>query len=153
MKIEKATISDVPKIHELVNKFAEKGEMLPRALSDIYEDIRDYFVIREGGTVIGCVVLHISWSDLAEIRTLAVSENKRRQGLGSSLIKACLDEAKQLGIESIFCLTYKPEVFEKSGFAQVDKMELPRKIWSECFRCPKFPDCDEVALIYKEKKA
>jgi amino-acid N-acetyltransferase len=154
MKIEKATISDVPKIHELVNKYAEKGEMLPRALSDIYEDIRDYFVIRDtGDKVIGCVVLHISWSDLAEIRTLAVSEDNRRQGLGSSLIKACLDEAKQLGIESIFCLTYKPEVFEKSGFVQVDKMELPRKIWSECFRCPKFPDCDEVALIYKEKKA
>jgi amino-acid N-acetyltransferase len=153
MKLEKAKISDVPKIHELVNKFAEKGEMLPRALSEIYEDIRDYFIIRDkNDQVNGCAVLHVSWSDLAEIRTLAVSEEKRKQGLGSSLIKACLDEAKQLGIESVFCLTYKPGVFEKNGFVQVDKMELPRKIWSECFRCPKFPDCDEVALIYKPKK-
>jgi amino-acid N-acetyltransferase len=152
MKIEKAKISDVPKIHELVNKFAEKGEMLPRALSEIYEDMRDYFIIRDkNGEVIACAVLHISWSDLAEIRTLAVSEEMRMQGLGSLLIKACLDEAKELGIKSVFCLTYKPVVFEKNGFVQVDKMELPRKIWSECFRCPKFPDCDESALIYQDK--
>ena len=152
MNVEKAKISDVQQMHEMVNKFAERGEMLPRALSEIYEDIRDYFVIRDkNNQVIACVALHISWSDLAEIRTLAVEENKQAQGLGSVLIKACLDEARQLGLKSIFCLTYKPAFFEKNGFVQVDKMELPRKIWSECFRCPKFPDCDEVALIYQIK--
>ena len=152
MKVEKARISDVQQMHEMVNKFAEKGEMLPRALSEIYEDIRDYFVLRDkNGQVIACVALHISWSDLAEIRTLAVEEGKQDQGLGSILIEACLDEARQLGLKSIFCLTYKPAFFEKNGFVQVDKMELPRKIWSECFRCPKFPDCDEVALIYQIK--
>lgn len=152
MKVEKARISDVQRMHELVNKFADKGEMLPRALSEIYEDIRDYFVIRDSHqNVIACVALHISWSDLAEIRTLAVSEDKQEQGIGSLLIKACLDESKELGIDKIFCLTYKPAFFEKNGFVQVDKMELPRKIWSECFRCPKFPDCDEVALIYQFK--
>jgi amino-acid N-acetyltransferase len=152
MRVEKARISDAQRMHELVNKFADKGEMLPRALSEIYEDIRDYFVIRNRrGNVIACVALHVSWSDLAEIRTLAVSEDKREQGLGSLLVKACLDEAKELGIDRIFCLTYKPGFFEKNGFVQVDKMELPRKIWSECFRCPKFPDCDEVALIYQFK--
>lgn len=152
MKVEKAKIGDAQRMHELVNKFADKGEMLPRALSEIYEDIRDYFVIRDrSGNVIACVALHISWSDLAEIRTLAVSEEKQEQGLGSLLIKACLDEAKELGIDRIFCLTYKPAFFEKNGFIQVDKVELPRKIWSECFRCPKFPDCDEVALIYQFK--
>jgi len=152
MNVEKAKISDVQQMHEMVNKFAEKDEMLPRALSEIYEDIRDYFVIRDkNNQVIACVALHISWSDLAEIRTLAVEENKQAQGLGSVLIKACLDEARQLGLKSIFCLTYKPAFFEKNGFVQVDKMELPRKIWSECFRCPKFPDCDEVALIYQIK--
>jgi amino-acid N-acetyltransferase len=152
MKVEKAKISDAQRMHELANKFAEKGEMLPRALSEIYEDIRDYFVIRDSNqNVIACVALHINWSDLAEIRTLAVSEDKHEQGLGSMLVKACLDESKELGINKIFCLTYKPAFFEKNGFIQVDKMELPRKIWSECFRCPKFPDCDEVALIYQFK--
>jgi amino-acid N-acetyltransferase len=152
MNVEKARISDAQQMHELVNKFADKGEMLPRALSEIYEDIRDYFIIRDSKqNVIACVALHINWSDLAEIRTLAVSEAKRKQGLGSLLIKSCLDEARELGIPTVFCLTYKPIVFEKNGFVQVDKMELPRKIWSECFRCPKFPDCDEVALVYKFK--
>ena len=152
MKVEKDKIRDAQRMHELVNKFADKGEMLPRALSEIYEDIRDYFVIRdENKNVIACVALHISWSDLAEVRTLAVSEEKQEQGLGSILIKACLEEARELGIKTVFCLTYKPAFFEKSGFVQVDKMQLPRKVWSECYHCPKFPDCDEVALIYQFK--
>jgi amino-acid N-acetyltransferase len=152
MKVEKAKISDVQKMHEMVNKFADKGEMLPRALSDLYENLRDYFVIRDNeGLVVACVALHISWSDLAEIRTLAVRESKQEQGLGSMLIKACLDEARELGLKSVFCLTYKPAFFKKNGFVIIDKNELPRKIWSECFRCPKFPDCDEVALIYHLK--
>jgi amino-acid N-acetyltransferase len=149
MKVEKAKISDVQRMHELVNKFAERGEMLPRALSDIYEDLRDYFVIRNSDNkVAACVALHIGWADIAEIRTLAVSEDMQAKGLGSVLVKSCVDEAVELGIPTVFCLTYKPEFFKKCGFHEVDKMELPRKIWSECFRCPKFPDCDEVALMY-----
>ncbi len=149
MKVEKAKISDVPQIHELVNSFADKGQMLPRALSEIYENLRDFFVIRDNQQVIGCVALHIDWADLAEIKSLAVSGDRQAQGLGSLLIEACLNEAKNLGISTVYCLTYKPSFFEKHGFRQVDKMELPRKVWSECYRCPKFPDCDEVALIYR----
>jgi len=152
MKVEKAKISDAHQMHEMVNEFANRSEMLPRALSEIYEDIRDYFVIRnDNSEVIACVALHINWEDLAEIRTLAVDESMHDKGLGSLLIKACLDEAKELGIKKVFCLTYKPAFFEKNGFIQVDKMDLPRKVWSECFRCPKFPDCDEVALTYTFK--
>jgi amino-acid N-acetyltransferase len=152
MKIEKAKISDVHQMHELINTFAEKGEMLPRAMSGLYEDLRDYFVIRNSkGNVIGCVALHISWEDIAEVRSLAVDEKTRYKGIGSRLVKACLDEARELGIPTVFCLTYKPEFFEKQNFKQVDKMDLPRKVWSECFHCPKFPDCDEVALVYKFK--
>ncbi len=150
MKIEKAKIDDAQRIHELVNSFADKGEMLPRALSEIYENLRDFFVIRDkNGQVIGCVALHINWSDLAEIKSLAVSEVKQAKGLGSMLVEACIDEARALGIPTVFCLTYKPAFFEKYDFHQVDKMELPRKVWSECYRCPKFPDCDEVALVYR----
>jgi amino-acid N-acetyltransferase len=153
MKVEKAKISDVQHIHELVNSFAEKGAMLPRALSEIYENLRDFFVIKDTSKqVIGCVALHINWADLAEIKSLAVSEDKQAKGLGSTLIEACLDEAKELGIPTVFCLTYKPSLFERYKFHQVDKMELPRKIWSECYRCPKFPDCDEVALVYQFEK-
>lgn len=148
MRVEKAKVSDVTRMRQLINFFADKGEMLPRSLGEIYENIRDYFVIRQDERVIACVALHVSWSDLAEIRSMAVAEEAQKQGIGTQLVEACLNEAKELGIDTIFCLTYKPEFFERFGFGQVDKMELPRKVWSECFHCPKFPDCDEVALIY-----
>jgi len=148
MKPEKARVSDVSQMHKLINSFADKGEMLARSLSEIYENIRDYFVVREGERVIACVALHVSWSDLAEIKSLAVAEDCQQQGIGDQLVEACLKEAKELGIPTVFCLTYKPAFFEKGGFSQVDKAELPHKVWGECYRCPKFPNCDEVALIY-----
>lgn len=149
MRVRKAKISDAQQIHELVNSFADKGEMLPRALSEIYENLRDFFVIRdEKNQVVGCIALHIQWADLAEIRSLAVNEENWTQGLGSLLVEACLNEAKELGIPTVFCFSYKPSFFEKHNFQRVDKMELPRKVWSECYKCPKFPNCDETALIY-----
>ena len=149
MKAEKARIDDIPQIHKLVNYFADKGEMLPRALSELYENIRDFCVVRDGERVVACAALHIFWSDLAEIRAVSVAEEWQDQGAGALLVQACLDEVRSLGIETVFCLTYKPDFFARLGFRQVDKMELPRKIWGECQRCPKFPDCDEVALVYQ----
>jgi len=146
--IEKAKISDVTQMHQLINSFADKGEMLARSLSELYENIRDYFVVKQGERVIACAALHVSWSDLAEIKSLAVAEDSQEQGIGGQLVEACLREASELGIATVFCLTYKPGFFEQFGFSQLDKMELPRKVWTECYRCPKFPDCDEVALIY-----
>ena len=148
MKVEKAKIGDVKVMHKLVNQFAGKGEMLPRALSEIYENLRDYFVIRNrAGRVTACVALHISWADLAEVKALAVDREKQKKGMGAALVKACVEESKALGIPRMYCLTYKPGFFKKQGFKQVEKMELPRKIWAECYTCPKFPDCDEVALV------
>ena len=146
--VEKARISDVAQMHELINYFANKGEMLARSLSEIYENIRDYFVVRQGERVIACAALHVMWSDLAEIKSVAVAEGSQGQGIGDQLVETCLKEAKELGMPTVFCLTYKPAFFERLGFSQLDKMELPRKVWGECYRCPKFPDCDEVALIY-----
>ena len=149
MKLDKARISDAPQIHKLINSFADKGEMLARSLSEIYENIRDYFVVRQGERVIACTALHVNWSDLAEIKSLAVADDSHQQGIGAQLVEACLKETKELGIPTVFCLTYKPAFFEKCGFSRIDKAELPRKIWGECYRCPKFPDCDEIALIYR----
>jgi len=147
--VEKARISDATQMHTLINYFADKGEMLARPLSEIYENIRDYYVVREGERVLACAALHVNWSDLAEIKSVAVAEASQRQGIGNQLIEACLSEAKGLGIATVFCLTYKPAFFEKFGFSQVDKMDLPQKVWNECYRCPKFPNCDEVALTYQ----
>jgi amino-acid N-acetyltransferase len=147
--VEKASVKDAIAIHQMINYFADRGEMLPRSLSEIYENIRDYFVVRQGERVIACAALHVSWEDLAEVKSLAVTKDSQKQGIGAQLVAACLNEAEALGIPTVFCLTYQPAFFAKFGFCQVDKMELPRKIWGDCLRCPKFPDCDEVALIYK----
>ena len=147
-QVEKAKIPDVPQIHKLINGFADKGQMLARPLSEIYESIRDFFVIREGGEVVACAALHVSWSDLAEIRSVAVAENNQKKGLGARLVAACLKEADELGIKTVFCFTYRPDFFRRHKFVDIEKMELPRKVWTDCFRCPKFPNCDETALIY-----
>ena len=152
--IEKARIQDISQIHQMVNYFADKGEMLPRPLSELYESIRDFFVVREGERVIACAALHISWEDLAEIRSVAVAEDSQQKGFGDQLIAACLAEARELGIPTVFCFTYQPDFFKRHRFVDIDKMELPRKVWTDCYRCPKFPNCDEVALIYhSEEKA
>ncbi|HEY78774.1 MAG TPA: N-acetyltransferase, partial [Dehalococcoidia bacterium] len=118
-----------------------------------YESIRDYFVVRQGGRVTGCAALHVMWSDLAEVKSVAVVEASQRQGIGSGLVEACLNEARALGLPTVFCLTYKPAFFQKFGFSEVDKMELPRKVWTECYHCSKFPDCEEVALIINLDKS
>ncbi len=144
---ERARIQDVPQIHKLINSFADRDEMLPRSLSEIYENIRDYFVCRQGERLVACAALHVIWSDLAEIRAVAVAREYQKKGIGTMLVETCLKEAESLGIPTVFCLTYQPAFFEKFGLSQIDKMEMPRKVWTECFRCPKFPDCGEVALI------
>ncbi len=148
-KVEKARIPDVPQIHKLINGFADRGQMLARPLSEIYESIRDFFVIRDGEQVIACAALHVAWSDLAEIRSVAVAEESQRKGVGARLVAACLKEAEELGIKTVFCFTYRPEFFKQQKFVDIDKMEMPRKVWTDCFRCPKFPNCDETALVFR----
>ncbi len=146
-RVEKAEISDARAIHDLVNLFAQRGDMLPRTMGEVYENIRDFFVIRDGDRFLGCVALHVLWSDLAEVRSLAVPEEVQSRGLGSVLVRACIDEARRLGTSRVFALTYRPAFFERLGFEQADVMSLPRKVWNECYRCPKFPGCNEIALV------
>ena len=146
--IRKARMSDVKGIQQLIAEYARKGDMLPRSLADIYENLRDYFVFEEdGGELAGSAAIHIMWEDLAEVRSLAVREGRMRRGIGTQLVESCISEAIVLGIGRVFALTYKPEFFEKLGFHIVDKAELPQKIWTDCLKCSKFPDCDEVALV------
>jgi len=152
-EVAKATIKDAAQIQKLVNYFAEKDEMLARPLSEIYENIRDYFVIKEGDEVVACGALHINWADLAEIKSLAIKEAWQRKGLGEAIVAACLKEARELNIPTVFCLTYKPAFFEKCSFSRIDKSQLPHKVWGECYRCHLFPNCNEQALtIHLEKQ-
>lgn len=145
--IRKATVEDVKNIQKLVNFHAEKGEMLPKSLGDICDNIRDFFIYEENDTMLGCCALHITWVDLAEIRSLAVADEAQGKGIGRKLLEACLDDTQRLAIKRVFALTYKPGFFEKMGFQLIDKSELPHKVWLECVNCIKFPDCDEIAVI------
>src|SRR3989338_2992787 len=147
MVIRKAKIADVKDIHKLIEVFANKGEMLHRPLTDIYDSLRDFYVYEEKGVIIGGCALHICWEDMGEIRSLAVSGEAGGKGIGTVLVNACLDEARALGIPKVFALTYKPGFFEKVGFKQVGKEVLPHKVCRECVRCFKFPNCDENAVM------
>lgn len=147
MKIRKAKISDSKEVHKLINDFARKEEMIPRSINDLYENIRDFVIFEANGKIHGTCALHILWEDLAEIRSLAIKKEYQKIGIGRKLVRRCLSEAKALGISRIFVLTYHPDFFRKMGFADIDKSSLPQKIWGECVRCPKFPECDEHALI------
>jgi len=145
--IRKARIGDIKQLHSLIKCCSEKGEMLPRSVNQLYEGIRDFFVFEQDGQVVACAALHIAWEDLAEIRSVAVSEQYRSKGLGTELVDACIEEARQFDVTRIFVLTNKPDYFKKFQFQEIAKEALPHKIWHECINCPKFPDCDEVPLL------
>jgi amino-acid N-acetyltransferase len=145
--MRKARVGDVRTIQGLIEASASKGEMLPRSLSEIYDHLRDFYIYEQGQSLVGTCALHICWEDLAEIRSLAVLEKERRKGIGSKLVRTCLKEGKRLDIKRVFVLTYKPSFFQKFGFEVVDKATLPHKIWSDCLKCVKFPDCDEIAMM------
>lgn len=134
-------------MRQIINAYAKEERMLPRSLSELYENIRDFYVYEQDGEVIGCCALHVVWEDLAEVLALAVKPEYLRKGIGTKLVSTCLEDARKLEIKDVFTLTYVPNFFESLGFKIVDKMNLPRKIWSGCLKCPKFPDCDEVALL------
>ena len=149
MSIRKAKITDIREIQKLIEYSAKKGEMLPRSLAELYDNLRDYYVFPEGGqgAIIGTCAMHICWEDLAEVRSLVVREDYRRRGIGSKLVEACLSEAISLGLYRIFALTYQPDFFRRHGFKVVDKAVLPHKIWADCIKCVKFPECDEIAVL------
>ena len=148
--LRKARIGDVRTIHRLINLSSGKGEMLPRSLMDIYGSLRDFFIYQDEGRdeILGICAMSIIWENLAEIRSLYVDEERRKEGIGRKLVESCLSEAITLELFRIFTLTYKQVFFEKLGFREVERSTLPEKIWSDCLRCSKYPDfCDEVALI------
>lgn len=151
LKYKKANIRDAKSIHSLVNKFAKKDDMLPRSLNEIYENIRDFIICTNDDSIIAVSALHILWEDLAEVRSVAVRKKYQGMGIGRKLVKQCLKEAKSLGIIKIFALTYNPDFFTEQGFENIDKNSLPHKIWGECLKCHKFPECDESAVMIEIK--
>ena len=146
-RVRPARLRDVPQMLTLINGFASQGEMLPRSASELYENVRDFLVIADAQDAIAATAsLHVLWEDLAEIRSVAVSEALHGQGIGAYLVEKCVEDAGQLGLQTVFVLTHKPGFYEKLRFERADVLSFPRKVWSECIRCPKFSNCDEIAM-------
>ncbi len=147
VSIRPARLNDVPAVHALLAHWAERKLLLPRPLSELFENVRDFMVAEaEVGGLVGCAALHIDTDKIAELKALAVAAAAHGQGVGRKLVAACCDEAARIGLEKVFCLTYQVDFFTKLGFTRVDRSRLPDKVWSECIRCHRFLDCDEVAM-------
>lgn len=144
--IRKAILQDARQIHQLLLTYAKDGIVLSRSLMEIFESIRDFYVFVDDERVVGAAALNICWEDLAEVRSLVVKQDCSGRGIGRHLVEACISEARQLGIGRVFALTYQQEFFEKLGFRVIEKSELPQKIWGDCIKCAKFPECDEIAM-------
>ncbi len=147
MNIRHATISDVKAINALISSYAERDRMLFRSMADIYENLQTFIVAELDGGVVGCCALEVIWSDLAEIKSLAVDAAHKEKGIGRMLVTAAAEQANDLGLAKVFALTLEPEFFKKAGFQVVEKETLPMKVWSDCARCPKQQHCDEIAVV------
>ena len=144
----KATFADVDEMHELIASYAAQVVMLPRPHSTLYETLREFVVAEEGASkkIVGVGALHLTWNELAEVRSMAVHPDFARRGIGSAIVKKLLAEGRAVGVKKFFTLTYRPEFFKSLGFVTTTKESLPHKIWKECLDCPKFPNCDEIAM-------
>ena len=145
--VRRAKIVDVPAMVKLINSYAQNGIMLGRPMIELYESIRTFVVVERDDKIVACGSLAVIWSDIGEIRTVAVADGYKGLGLGRLMVEALLEDAKELELPKVFCLTYQPGFFKKLGFIDVDKSELPHKVWKDCINCHKFPDCDETSLI------
>jgi amino-acid N-acetyltransferase len=152
MKMRNAKISDAKAIYSLINQYAERDKMLFRSMADIYENLQAFIVAELNGNVVGCCALQIVWSDLAEIKSLAVDQANTGTGVGKMLVEAATEQACQLGLPRVFALTLDPAFFEKLGFEVIEKDTLPMKVWSDCAKCPKQQNCDETAVVKSELK-
>ena len=146
--IRKAQIQEVPEIWRMLHDFADQ-DVLPRSMGDLYSQVREYFVYREDHSpVIGVAALHIFWEDVGEIRSVAVLTDFQSTGIGTRLVKKCIEEAAAIGLKRVFALTTRPGFFERLGFQKVPTCDLPNHIWSECINCLKYPDkCNEIPML------
>ena len=148
MNVRAATVADVPAVVALIKVHADRQKMVPRAQDELYASLPSWFVAEENGQLLGCASIHVFWSDLAEIKGLAVRDDVQSRGVGKALIAACHDKLKTLGVTRAFGLTSAPGFFEKLGYYRVKKDQLPHFIWGECVRCPSFPVCNEEAVVF-----
>lgn len=146
INIRPALVADARRIVELVNDLAVKQVMLPRSPASVIENIRDFFVAEVDGAFAGCGALAVTWTDIAEVRSLAVAPAHQQHGIGRRLVEALVADARRLGIPRLFAFTYVPAFFSKMGFVVCAHDDLPHKVFNDCMHCPKFQACDEIAM-------
>ena len=143
----KPTVIDIEQMQDMVKADVENGNILLRTAEEMATNIRSYIIAKQGDVLVGFCALHIYSPRLAEIRSLIVSSDHRKKGIGSFLVKECLLEAKKYHVKEVLALTYHKELFEYLDFKEIQKESIPEhKIWADCIRCKHFPICDEIAL-------
>ena len=146
MEIRNAMVKDVETIYSLISYYAQFDKMMFRSKAYIFDNLQMYSVAEADGKVVGCCALQVIWSDLAELKSLAVDEGYQNKKIGKALVEKAVEQAKKLGVQKVFALTLVPKFFEKYGFSIVDKKTLPMKVWSDCAKCTKQENCDETAV-------
>jgi amino-acid N-acetyltransferase len=147
VQVRKASMRDIPHILDLINAYAAEGIMLPRTEFELSENIRDFTCAWDGAQLLGCAALHFYGPHSAEVRSLAVRPQVKKLGVGRKLVEALEAEAHEQDLACIFAFTYVPGFFERLGFREVERGELPLKVWKDCLRCRKFQSCDEIAVL------
>ena len=145
--LRRARIEDVGGIAAVMADYVVDGVLLPRPVSELYQCIREFHVAEREGQVVACAALRLLWSDLGEVRSLAVRPDQHGRGLGARLVERVIEDARELGLPRVIALTRELAFFEKCGFATVARDTLPRKVWTDCVRCPRRHACDEVAVV------
>jgi amino-acid N-acetyltransferase len=150
--VRRAMMEDVPGIAAVMADYVARGVLLPRPVGELYQSLREFHVAVVPGAggapeIVGCAALRLLWSDLGEVRSLAVRPDQHGKGLGAALVRAVVDDARTLGLPRVIALTREVAFFERSGFVVASRDGLPRKVWVDCVRCPRRHACDEVAVV------
>ena len=147
MNIRRAEPQDVDTIVWMIAHYAALGLMLPRSHSALAEALSNYLVADMDGRVVGCGGLEQYSRNSAEIYGLATDPNTPQRGTGGAIVRALIDKARSQNISHLFALTLAPAFFQKMGFRTVQHTDLPMKVWRDCVACPKYGNCDEIAMV------
>ncbi len=131
IEVRPARSTDVKGIRKLIDTYAPQRRLLTKETVTLYESVQEFTVAVENGEIVGCGAIHVLWEDLAEVRTVAVAENLRRQGVGHKLMEAIIERAREIGVHRIFCLTFETQFFGKHGFEEIQGTPVDPEVYAQ----------------------
>lgn len=134
LTVRPARTSDIRAIRALVTPLAERRILLQKEAVAYYEATGEFVVAERDSVIVGCGAVHVLWEDLAEIRTLAVSDDEVGRGVGSALLDALAERSRGLGVRRLFCLTFEVDFFTRHGFAPIDGQAVNPEVYAELLR-------------------